>query len=147
MQKIWQNNFYLLKNLEPNQKLIVINDGVNDGELTLDQRYFQWFRRRFARNGPSELIEPIKKTFENTLETYVDIVNVLKHLQLVLDKTYPGDTSGLLSCVNDLYEHYRQHLPKSSDLLSTLLSPSEFHMYCSVPRSTAKSNLIESKSV
>lgn len=126
MDKIWQSNYYLLKALEPGQKLVV----VNKSQLEIDDRYLRWIRRRLTRNGPSELIIPITQTFENITEPYIDITRTLKHLQLVLKKTYPDDHSGLLERINVLFAKFKKMLPKSSNMLFNLLDESEYRLYC-----------------
>lgn len=125
-QKIWQDNYLLLKKLEPGQKLMV----VNGSQLEIDDRYLRWIRRRLTRNGPSELIEPITKTFDNVTDPYVNVATTLKHLQLVFRSTYHDDQSGLLKCVDDLYTNYKNLTPKSSNLLFDLLDKNEYQLYC-----------------
>lgn len=126
-QRIWFHNYFLLKRLEPNQKMYVLENG----RLEIDDRYFRWFRRRLSRNSPFELIEPIKETFEGIQENYANIIETLKHLLLVLRHTYPNDTSGLVKSVEDLYNDHRDKLSnKSGQILNNLLSMKEYELYC-----------------
>ena len=90
------NNYDLLSNLKPFQKLIV----VDNNKLELDSRWVQSIRRKITGNSKDEILEPLIDTFHILIHYYLHVVGVslenshllktITNVGNVLKQTYPN---------------------------------------------------------
>lgn len=81
-----ENNFDILLNLQPYEKLIV----DEHGNMIVDSRYVQSIRRRITRDSKKDILLPLEQTF-NTIKISDEAkINALKQIEVTFKQTYPS---------------------------------------------------------